>query len=87
MEADCACPPLAEGQTVRLAVERRKKGKVVTVVRGVPAKKNNLAEVLTKLKSQCGAGGTIQDDALVIQGEHIDRIRELLSELGYVVST
>jgi translation initiation factor 1 len=69
----------------RLAVEKRKKGKVVTVIRGLPAARNDLPMLLGKLKSQCGAGGAIQAEQLEIQGRHVERISALLRELGYVV--
>jgi translation initiation factor 1 len=91
LEADCACPPpLAprlppEKQTARLAVEKRKKGKVVTVVRGLPAAGNDLPGLLAQLKNACGAGGTLKDDELEIQGNHVDRVRELLTGIGYRV--
>jgi len=91
IEADCKCPPFAaprippDQQTARLAVEKRRKGKVVTVVRGLPAAGNDLPALLTQLKSQCGAGGTIDGDNLEIQGDHTDRIRLLLVEIGYRV--
>jgi translation initiation factor 1 len=85
LEADCTCPPQAAGQVARLADEKRKKGKVVTVIRGLPAKANDLPALFTKLKNQCGAGGAIQEDCLEIQGNHLDRIRRALTELGYIV--
>jgi translation initiation factor 1 len=91
LEADCVCPPAPplrippEKQTARLAVEKRKKGTVVTVVRGLPSEGNDLPALLTQLKSACGAGGTIQDDALEIQGNHLDSIRNHLGQLGYKV--
>ena len=66
-------------------MEKRRKGKVVTVVRGLPAAGNDLPALLTQLKSQCGAGGTIDGDNLEIQGDHTDRIRLLLVEIGYRV--
>ena len=87
LESDCTCPPLAAGQVARLAVEKRKKGKVVTVIRGLTAENNDLPALLSRLKSQCGAGGTIQEDRLEIQGEHVERISAVLSELGYVVKS
>jgi translation initiation factor 1 len=91
LEADCKCPPLPVGrippnqQTAKLSVEKRKKGKVVTVIRGLSGRANDLPTLLSQLKSQCGAGGTIQDDCVEIQGEHVERIRKALSELGYGV--
>ena len=85
LETECKCPPLAAGQVVRLAVEKRKKGKVVTVIRGLHGSSSTLQPLLSRLKSQCGAGGAIQEDQLEIQGEHIERIAVVLRELGYIV--
>ncbi|MHC4876489.1 MAG: translation initiation factor [Planctomycetota bacterium] len=91
LEDDCQCPPDAaplippEKQTARLAIEKRKKGKVVTVIRGLPAEGNDLPGLLTKLKSSCGAGGTLDGDAVEIQGRHLERLRETLEQIGYRV--
>jgi translation initiation factor 1 len=92
VEAECRCPPLppppavykpTAQQTARLAVENRSRGKSVTVVRGLAAADNDLPDLLTRLKTACGAGGTIDGDQLELQGRHLDRVRALLSELGY----
>lgn len=91
LESQCTCPPGTRGfiapqkQTARLAIEKRKKGKVVTVIRGLAAEANDLPALLSRLQSRCGAGGTVRDDCLEIQGEHLDRIREYLLEIGYRV--
>ena len=94
LTADCACPPLPppplerappEKQTARLSAQKRAKGKLVTVIAGLREPETDLPELLTQLKNRCGAGGTIRDDAIEIQGQHLDRVRELLSELGYRV--
>jgi len=37
------------------------------------------------LRMSAGAGGAIQEDSLEIQGDHVERIRRVLIELGYVV--
>ena len=91
LEADCTCPPLPaarippESQTACLSVEKRRKGKVATVIRGLSAAGNDLPTLLSRLKSRCGAGGTIDGESVEIQGEHVGRIRAVLSELGYRV--
>src|SRR5207253_2228330 len=87
LESECTCLRLGTGRVARLTVEKRKKGKVVTVIRGLPAQNNDLPALLSRLKSQCGAGGTLQEDCLEIQGEHVDRIRATLIELGYRVKS
>lgn len=91
LEADCACPPEPPPrippahQTAKLAVEKRPKGKAATVVRGLPAEGNDLAELLTQLKDACGAGGTVKDETIEIQGRHLERIRDVLQQIGYRV--
>jgi translation initiation factor 1 len=91
--ADCNCPPetpaperLPPGkQTARLAIERRAKGKQVTVIRGLTADDNDLPELLSRLKTVCGAGGSIDGETLEIQGDHRDRLRAVLANIGYRV--
>lgn len=93
LETECQCPPEPmqrkltppEKQTARLSVEKRRKGKVVTVIRGLAAAENDLPTLLTKLKNGCGAGGTLDQDELEIQGDHRERLAKLLGELGYKV--
>ncbi len=92
LEAACQCPAPTSAtpprvppqqQTARLSIENHKRGKSVTVVRGLAAGDNDLAELLTRLKAACGAGGTIKEDSIEIQGQHLVRVRSLLVELGY----
>ncbi len=92
LESDCQCPPQAVAkfvqkdptqQTARLAVERRKRGKQVIVIRGLASAHNDLANVLSQIKSECGVGGTWKGDLLEIQGGQIERVREALTRMGY----
>ncbi len=92
-ESECRCPPLPAAstvippkqQTARLAMEKRKKGKMVTVIRGLSAAGNDLPALLSRLKIAIGAGGTMEGEELEIQGEHLERVRQLLSQIGYKV--
>ncbi|MEZ6096264.1 MAG: translation initiation factor [Pirellulaceae bacterium] len=91
LESECKCPPppkewlSPDKQTANLRIEKRKKGKVVTVIRGLSANDNDLPELLTHLKNKCGAGGSIDGDQIELQGEHLERIRAALSDKGYRV--
>ena len=89
--ANCDCPPPAkpqippEQQVLKIGVEKRKRGKTVTVIRGL-AEENSHRELLTALKSSCGAGGTIPSESSIeIQGEHAERIRQLLQGRGFQI--
>jgi translation initiation factor 1 len=93
LESACTCPPASkpknltppEKQTVWLAIEKRKKGKVVTVIRGLSATGNDLPALLGRLKDRCAAGGTLAGDTLEIQGNHLDLLCRLLGKIGYRV--
>lgn len=90
-EAECTCPPVEPlrvppgKQTARVALEKRKAGRVVTVVRGLAAADSDLPDLLTRLKNHCGAGGSLQDEILEIQGDQNAKVREFLGKLGYRV--
>ena len=91
LEEDCKCEPLPEPklapekQTAKVRVEKRKRGKLVTVVAGLLENECDLPELLTLLKNHCGAGGTIKGGAIEIQGDHLERVQKKLLELGYKV--
>jgi translation initiation factor 1 len=62
-----------------------RKGKPVTVVRGLPGSDAELAAVARQLKAACGAGGSCQDGVIEVQGEHRDRLVQWLQQAGHVV--
>ncbi len=62
-----------------------RKGKGVTVIRGVPLTAPELAQLATELKQRCASGGTVRDGVIEIQGDHRDRIVQALQERGWTV--
>ena len=60
-------------------------GKVVTVIRGLPERGSALDALASELKRLCGAGGTVKDGTVLIQGDQRDRVAERLRGLGYTV--
>ena len=93
LASECQCAPEPESQPLipphkqraRVAVENRKRGKRMTVIRGLDNNSAQLADLLTQLKNHCGGGGTIRDGNLEIQGSHLERVSTALLELGYRV--
>lgn len=91
LESECTCPPIEVPrtppgkQTARIAVEKRKHGRMMTVVRGLAAEDTDLPALLKALKNSCGAGGTVTDEGLEIQGTHAERVRAQLLAIGYKV--
>jgi translation initiation factor 1 len=58
-------------------------GKGVSVIRGLPLDAPGLAELATRLKKQCGAGGAVKNGVIEIQGDHRERLVSELLRLGY----
>jgi translation initiation factor 1 len=60
-------------------------GKVVSVVKNLTLSEEDLKLLAKKLKQECGSGGTVKDGMIEIQGEHRQRMAEVLQKLGYKV--
>jgi translation initiation factor 1 len=88
--ASCQCKaaaarPLGDGN-VRLSRETKgRAGKGVTLVKGLPLDAAALAALGKQLRTACGSGGTVKDGTLEIQGDHVERVMELLKVQGFAV--
>jgi translation initiation factor 1 len=60
-------------------------GKTVTVIHGLPERGPALEARLSELKRLCGAGGTLKDGVVELQGDHRARLAARLRELGHTV--
>jgi translation initiation factor 1 len=81
-----ARPTAPRDGVVRLFRDRGgRNGKTVTVIHGLPERGPALEGRLSELKRLCGAGGTVKDGVVEIQGDHRERLAERLRTLGYTV--
>ncbi len=73
-------------QTAYIQRDRKRRGgKTVTVISGLQHNAAAYRALLQDLKTLCGAGGTLKDGTIEIQGDHRERIAARLSEMGYKV--
>ena len=72
----------AGGKGVRIAVERRPGGRLVTAVRGLQGSAEALLEMARDLKSACGAGGAVREGAIELQGDQAEGARRALEARG-----
>ena len=56
----------------------------MTLVRGLSLDATALADVAKKLRTACGAGGTVKDGVLEVQGDHCERVLDWLRSQGFV---
>lgn len=82
---ECICGKVnhapASGGVVRVARDSKgRNGKNVTVIRGLPLDEAALTLLGKELKAACGSGGTVKDGVIEVQGDHCDRIVEILGK-------
>jgi len=68
---------------VRIRLERRGSGRLVTLVTGIPGPAGTLSALARSLKTACGAGGTVKDRTIELQGDHRDAVEAALHGCGY----
>jgi translation initiation factor 1 len=82
----CVCEDIArEQQKISIAVDKRRYGKMMTVVDGVNPNEVDIGTLVSKLKSICACGGTIKEGKIELQGDHRTRVKETLEKMGFVV--
>ena len=82
----CTCrkqsSPSGDGN-VRVSRETKgRKGKGVTLIKGLAMDAATLKLMSKKLKAMCGSGGTVKEGVIEIQGDHIERILDYLKKQG-----
>lgn len=76
-------PP--EKQNVRVKLERRAKGKEVTLVVGFVLSDADRKTLAAALRKACGAGGSDGREGIEVQGDHREKMAEYLRRLGWRV--
>jgi translation initiation factor 1 len=67
---------------IRIRLDRRASGRVVTLVSGVPGPPGDVEALARELRASCGTGGTVREDMIELQGDHRDRVEAALAKRG-----
>ena len=82
----CVCEDIArEQQKITIAVDKRRYGKMMTIVDGINPHDLDIDALITKLKKKCASGGTIKDGKIELQGDHRIKVKETLEKMGFII--
>lgn len=70
-------------QRIKIREEKRKFGKIITVIEGINSKEIDIKEIAKKLKSKLACGGTVKGSTIELQGVHSKKAKEELIKLGF----
>jgi translation initiation factor 1 len=71
-------------QRLRVSLDRHHRGgKTVTLVTGFIGTDDDLQALGKLLKSRCGVGGAAKDGEIIVQGEHVEKVKQILTAEGY----
>ena len=79
----CVCGTInREQQRVKVRLETRKWNRPLTIIEGLNGTKKDLQEMASKLKSALACGGAVKDGQILLQGDHRERVKKMLVEMG-----
>ncbi len=78
----CVCEEMTrEVQRIRVRSDRRKYGKMVTIVDGLD--EVDTQKIAKDLRHKLACGGTVRDAKIELQGDHVSKIKNILMDMGF----
>ena len=72
-------------QRVKIREDKRKFGKIITVIEGINSKDIDIKDIAKKLKAKFACGGTTKGNTIELQGSHSTKVKQELIKLGFEI--
>jgi len=73
-------------QNLKVVIDKKnRKGKTVSIITGFIGTNNDLKTLGKLIKTKCGVGGSVKDNEIIIQGDFVFKIKDILTKEGYNV--
>ena len=80
----CVCGTIKrETERVKIRLELRRYNKPATIIEGINSSEKELQSMAKKLKAWCACGGSAKEGKIILQGDHRDKLPDLLKRLGF----
>lgn len=78
----CVCDEITKTeQRIQISREKKKFGKIVTIISGFHGV--DLKAIAKGLKHELACGGTVRDNSVELQGDHLRNAKNALVKLGF----
>ena len=69
-------------QLLTLHIDKHRAGKTVIIIKGFIGSKSDLKNLGKKIKKECGVGGSVKNNDIIIQGNMREKIALILEKEG-----
>ena len=73
-------------ETIYIRIEKKaRRGKTVTILDGFTRRQEELKSLASQMKKSCGAGGTVRNGVIEIQGDFRQSLATFLRKQGFEI--